>query len=117
MICAAFVPVSACPTSSGLFEGPGERRPDELARVTEKYRRDTHADAVTAKIQWDSDMSTVAKAGHAKGIAQEYFSAWKRGDFDRVRSLLADDATFRGPLASVNGAEKISRGLTYQRNS
>jgi ketosteroid isomerase-like protein len=62
-------------------------------------------------------MSTVAKAGHAKGIAQEYFSAWKRGDFDRVRSLLADDATFRGPLASVNGAEKISWGLTYQRNS
>ena len=32
-------------------------------------------------------MSTVAQARDAKGIAQEYFSVWMRGDFDRVRSL------------------------------
>ena len=44
-------------------------------------------------------------------IARTYFRAWKAGDFDALRAILADDVTFRGPLGTADGAEECLRGL------
>lgn len=44
-------------------------------------------------------------------IAQTYFSSWAAKDFDTLRSLLADDVTFRGPLGSADGIEECLKGL------
>ncbi len=38
-------------------------------------------------------------------IATTYFESWKRKDFDRLRSILADDVTFSGPMGSASGAD------------
>ncbi|PZS34272.1 MAG: nuclear transport factor 2 family protein [Pseudonocardiales bacterium] len=40
-----------------------------------------------------------------------YFTAWKAKDFDTLRSILADDVTFAGPLAQLNNAEDCVKGL------
>lgn len=37
-------------------------------------------------------------------VGAAYFEAWKRGDFAAVRSILADDATFDGPLGRAANA-------------
>lgn len=47
----------------------------------------------------------------AGALATTYFRAWKAKDFDTLRSVLADDATFRGPLASADDAEACLEGL------
>jgi SnoaL-like domain len=44
-------------------------------------------------------------------LAATYFRAWKEHDWSTLRSLLADDVTFRGPLASIDGAEGCVEGL------
>ncbi|MGH3570131.1 MAG: nuclear transport factor 2 family protein [Pseudonocardia sp.] len=36
---------------------------------------------------------------------------WKAKDFDRLRSVLADDVTFCGPLGSADDAETCVQGL------
>jgi hypothetical protein len=41
----------------------------------------------------------------AATVAATYFEAWRDRDFARLRSVLADDVAFVGPLASVQGAE------------
>ena len=41
----------------------------------------------------------------SKEIASTYFDCWKHGDFDGLRAILADDATFRGPMGTANGAD------------
>lgn len=46
-----------------------------------------------------------------KEIAQTYFRAWQDRDGETLRSLLADDATFRGPLGAADGAEECVAGL------
>jgi limonene-1,2-epoxide hydrolase len=46
-----------------------------------------------------------------KGIAQTYFDAWRSRDFDRLRSILADDVSFRGPLGTTDGADATIAGL------
>jgi limonene-1,2-epoxide hydrolase len=46
-----------------------------------------------------------------KIIATTYFDAWKAKDFDTLRSVLADDVTFRGPLGTADGAEECLQGL------
>jgi ketosteroid isomerase-like protein len=43
-------------------------------------------------------------------IAERYFSAWLENDWDELRGLLADDVAFRGPLASIDGADELRRG-------
>ena len=48
---------------------------------------------------------TVADVGAA------YFDAWKAGDFARLRTILADDATFDGPLGHAGNAEECIDGL------
>jgi hypothetical protein len=47
----------------------------------------------------------------ARSLAATYFEAWKARDFARLRSVLADNATFRGPLGSADDAEACMRGL------
>jgi SnoaL-like domain len=47
----------------------------------------------------------------AKTVAENYFKAWESKDWQTLRSLLAADATFRGPLASIDGADGLVEGL------
>ena len=50
-------------------------------------------------------------ADDATKVATAYFDAWKANDFDTMRSLLADDVTFAGPLAQLEGAENYMKGI------
>ncbi len=47
----------------------------------------------------------------AASVAATYFDAWRERDFGRLRSVLADDVDFDGPLASVQGGDDCLRGL------
>jgi len=47
----------------------------------------------------------------AEAAAATYFDAWRARDFTRLRSVLADDVDFAGPLAQVRGADDCLRGL------
>jgi hypothetical protein len=47
----------------------------------------------------------------AADVAASYFDAWKRGDFTRLRAILADDVTFDGPLGHAGNAEECIAGL------
>ncbi|MDQ3151257.1 MAG: nuclear transport factor 2 family protein [Actinomycetota bacterium] len=44
-------------------------------------------------------------------LAETYFRAWKDKDFTTLRSVLADNATFRGPLGTADDADTCMRGL------
>jgi len=44
-------------------------------------------------------------------VARAYFQAWAARDFDALRGLLADDATFRGPLGTADNADECVAGL------
>lgn len=44
-------------------------------------------------------------------VAAAYFDAWKGKDFATLRSLLADDVTFDGPLARLDNADDCVKGL------
>ncbi len=44
-------------------------------------------------------------------IARTYFDAWGARDYDALRSVLADDVSFRGPLGSADDAESAMGGL------
>jgi hypothetical protein len=46
-----------------------------------------------------------------RAIADAYFESWRTNDWTRLRSLLADDATFSGPLANIEGADALVEGL------
>jgi SnoaL-like protein len=49
---------------------------------------------------------------HGPGaIAEAYFAAWLEHDWHRLRGLLADDVEFRGPLASIDGADECVDGM------
>jgi ketosteroid isomerase-like protein len=47
----------------------------------------------------------------AKTTAATYFDAWQARDFTQLRSVLADDVDFAGPLAHVRGGDDCLRGL------
>lgn len=47
----------------------------------------------------------------ARTVAENYFKAWESKDWQALRSLLSADATFRGPLASIDGADGLVEGL------
>lgn len=47
----------------------------------------------------------------ARDVADTYFEAWQAGDFERLRSILADDVTFEGPLGTAGSAEECIAGL------
>jgi hypothetical protein len=46
-------------------------------------------------------------------IAGTYFQAWKAQDVQTLRSILADDVTFDGPLAELKGADDVAAGLEH----
>ena len=47
----------------------------------------------------------------AADLAEAYFTSWQERDFTRLRTLLADDVTFAGPLATIDGADECVAGL------
>ena len=50
-------------------------------------------------------------AHDAANVATTYFEAWKANDFDTMRSLVAEDVIFEGPLATLVGAEEYMEGI------
>lgn len=44
-------------------------------------------------------------------IAGRYFEAWRAKDLEAYRALLADDATFAGPLGTAEGADECVEGM------
>jgi hypothetical protein len=44
-------------------------------------------------------------------VADTYFRCWVAGDFDTLRGVLADDATFRGPLGTADDGDSCLAGL------
>lgn len=44
-------------------------------------------------------------------LAETYFRAWRDNDWDALRSVLADDASFRGPLGTADGGDECLAGL------
>jgi hypothetical protein len=46
-----------------------------------------------------------------KTTAMSYFEAWQVKDFDRLRGLLDDLATFRGPLGEADSGDECVAGL------
>ncbi len=50
-------------------------------------------------------------AQDARAVAETYFRAWKERDFSTLRLILADDATFRGPLGAADDADACVEGL------
>jgi ketosteroid isomerase-like protein len=48
-------------------------------------------------------------------VADTYFRCWVDGDFDTLRGVLADDATFRGPLGAADDGDSCLAGLRGMR--
>lgn len=46
-----------------------------------------------------------------KDLATTYFEAWQAADWGRLRSILADTATFAGPMGVADGSEACVAGL------
>lgn len=46
-----------------------------------------------------------------RSLAETYMSSWWSKDFDTLRSILADDVSFEGPLATLTGADRAIEGL------
>ena len=44
-------------------------------------------------------------------LAAAYFDAWKHKEFDALRAILADGATFEGPLGTASNADECIAGL------
>ncbi len=44
-------------------------------------------------------------------VAETYFRSWVAGDFTTLRGVLADDATFRGPLGTADDGNSCLAGL------
>jgi ribosomal protein S18 acetylase RimI-like enzyme len=75
----------------------------DLGGVTEiRYRR---------TIRSELEGPTMAHDGGAAEVAATYFEAWQARDFARLRSVLADDVDFAGPLGQVRGGDECLRGL------
>ena len=47
----------------------------------------------------------------AATAAAIYFDAWQARDFARLRTVLADDVDFVGPMGQAQGADECLRGL------
>jgi ketosteroid isomerase-like protein len=57
------------------------------------------------------DQEHVMNVADPREAARTYLDAWRTRDFDRLRAVLADDVTFRGPLGTAAGAEECLAGL------
>ena len=49
--------------------------------------------------------------GDPRELAATYFRSWRAKDFDTLRSILADDATFVGQLCTAGSADECVRGI------
>lgn len=58
-----------------------------------------------------TELKQDVSAPDSSQVAATYFRAWKDKDFDTLRSVLADDVTFRGPLGAADDAESCMQGL------
>lgn len=45
-------------------------------------------------------------------IAKTYFDSWNSRDFERLRTILADDVTFSGPMGTASGADDFVASLS-----
>jgi ketosteroid isomerase-like protein len=43
--------------------------------------------------------------------AATYYASWQAKDFDTLRSVLADDATFEGPLGTAADGDECRKGV------
>jgi hypothetical protein len=59
----------------------------------------------------------LATSADPRTVAQTYFAAWQAGDFDRLRSILDEGVTFRGPLGKADNAEDCLAGLKAMAES
>ena len=50
-------------------------------------------------------------AGDPRSLATSYFDTWQAHDFGRLRTLMADDATFRGQLGTADSGDECVAGL------
>jgi hypothetical protein len=48
---------------------------------------------------------------NATAVVETYFTAWQAGDIDTLRSILADDVSFVGPLATLDNADDCARSV------
>ncbi len=55
----------------------------------------------------------MASNSEPTAVAATYFDAWRKGDLAALRSVLADDADFAGPLAQLGNADDMVQ--TMQR--
>ncbi|HEY2551931.1 MAG TPA: nuclear transport factor 2 family protein [Streptosporangiaceae bacterium] len=46
-----------------------------------------------------------------RAVAAAYFDAWKANDPAALRALLADDATFAGPMGHAEGADELATAI------
>jgi SnoaL-like domain len=46
-----------------------------------------------------------------RALAAAYFGAWKAHDAGALRALLADDATFAGPLGTAGNADEMATAI------
>ena len=44
-------------------------------------------------------------------IVEEYFDAWTSKDFEKARSLLHDDLSFKGPIETLNSADALIESI------
>ena len=44
-------------------------------------------------------------------VMGNYFDCWRDDDTERFRTILADDVTFEGPLATVAGADEYAASI------
>lgn len=47
----------------------------------------------------------------ARSTTATHLTAWKGNDFETLRSILADTATFRGPLGAADSGDECLAGL------
>ncbi|MBT2472228.1 nuclear transport factor 2 family protein [Streptomyces sp. ISL-66] len=59
----------------------------------------------------ESENTEKAGPSDAGEIAAAYIAAWRGKEFDALRSLLADDFSYAGPLATLDDADKCRESL------
>jgi hypothetical protein len=71
----------------------------------------TNADMAAATGDAATGPAVGARRRDTRTLAETYFRSWHAKDFDTLRSVLADDVTFRGPLGTADGVDACLKGL------
>jgi len=56
---------------------------------------------------------TTSTATDPRAVSTKCLRAWTTGDLETTRSLLADDVTFVGPLATTHGVDEYIEGIGH----